>query len=59
MASSSSGPGGGIPLHEFRKDVPPGWAPGLSDYPLRLYFESLKFRYRKFRGSDELIGPTS
>ncbi|CAE7220811.1 unnamed protein product, partial [Symbiodinium sp. CCMP2456] len=30
---------GGIPLHEFRREVPPGWAPGIPDYPLRTYFE--------------------
>ena len=57
MSGSSSGPGGGIPLHEFRKDVPPGWAPGLPDYPLRLFFERLKLWYRIFDGADELVGP--
>ena len=35
-------PSSGIPLQEFRRDVPPGWIPGLPDYPLRLYFEKLK-----------------
>ncbi|OLP86389.1 hypothetical protein AK812_SmicGene32497 [Symbiodinium microadriaticum] len=57
MSGSSSGPGGGIPLHEFRKDVPPGWAPGLPDCPLRLFFERLKLWYRIFDGADELVGP--
>ena len=28
------GSGGGIPLHEFHREVPPGWAPGQPDYPL-------------------------
>ena len=55
---SSSGPGaGGIPLHEFRKDVPPGWAPNISDYPLRLYFERLKLWYRIYEGDDTMVGP--
>ena len=57
MASSSGVDGGGIPLHEFRKDVPPGWAPGLPDYPLRLFFERLKLWYRIFDGDDTLVGP--
>ena len=48
---------GGIPLHEFRREVPPGWAPGLPEYPLRLYFERLKLWYRVFDGSDEMVGP--
>ena len=51
------GPQGGVPLHEFRKDVPPGWAPGLSDYPLRLFFDRLKLWYRIFEGDDTLVGP--
>ena len=48
---------GGIPLHEFRLEVPPGWAPGLPDYPLRTYFEGLKLWYRVFDGQDEAVGP--
>ena len=51
------GPQGGVPLHEFRKDVPPGWAPGLSDYPLCLFFDRLKLWYRIFEGDDTLVGP--
>ena len=58
MASSHGpGTGGGIPLHEFRKDTPPGWAPGLADYPLRLFFERLKLWYSIFDGDDTLVGP--
>ena len=59
MASSSAslGAGGGIPLHEFRKDVPPGWCPGLPDYPLRLYFERLKLWYQIYDGEDTMVGP--
>ena len=48
---------GGIPLHEFRREVPPGWAPGLPEYPLRTYFERLKLWYRVFDGQDEMVGP--
>ncbi|CAE7420861.1 RE2 [Symbiodinium natans] len=49
--------GGGIPLHEFRKDVPPGWAPGIPDYPLRLFFERLKLWYSVYDGDDTMVGP--
>ena len=58
MASSSATPGGsGIPLQEFRRDCPPGWSPGLPDYPLRLFFDKLKLWYQIFDGADELVGP--
>ena len=58
QASGSSGPGaGGIPLHEFRRDVPPGWAPNIPDYSLRLYFERLKLWYRIYEGDDTMVGP--
>ena len=59
MASSSTGAphGGGIPLHEFRKDTPPGWAPNLPEYPLRLFFERLKLWYSIFDGDDTMVGP--
>eukprot|EP00439_Symbiodinium_sp_Y106_P033979 s1424_g4.t1 len=57
MASSSGPTGGGIPLHEFRKDIPPGWAPNLPDYPLRMFFERLKLWYSIFDGDDTLVGP--
>ena len=57
--SGHHGPGGsgGIPLHEFRKDVLPWWCPGIPYYPLRLYFERLKLWYRLFKGDDTLVGP--
>ena len=48
---------GGIPLHEFRREVPPGWSPNIADYPLRLYFERLKLWYRIYDGADEMVGP--
>ncbi|CAE7229448.1 IREH1 [Symbiodinium sp. CCMP2592] len=54
-SSSSSGPGtGGIPLHEFRREVPPGWGPGIPDYPLRLFFERLKLWYQVYDGDDSM-----
>ena len=56
-ASSSAAPGGGIPLHEFRREVPPGWGPGIPDYPLRLFFERLKLWYQVYDGEDSLVGP--
>ena len=57
MTSSHVPIGGGIPLHEFRKDTPPGWAPNIPDYPLRLFFERLKLWYSIFDGDDTLVGP--
>ena len=47
----------GIPLTEYRKDCPPGWGPGDSDYPLKLYFERLRMWYRLYDGADETVGP--
>lgn len=47
----------GIPLTEYRKDCPPGWGPGDSDYPLKLYFERLGMWYRLYDGADETVGP--
>ena len=58
MSSSSGNPNSsGIPLQEFRRDCPPGWSPGLPDYPLRLFFDKLKLWYQIFDGADELVGP--
>ena len=36
---------------------PPGWCPGLPDYPLRLYFERLKLWYQIYDGEDTMVGP--
>ena len=49
--------GGGIPLEEYRKDVPPGWAPNIPSYPLKLYLERLRLWYRLYDGMDETVGP--
>eukprot|EP00435_Cladocopium_sp_Y103_P048511 s541_g14.t1 len=57
MTTSTSSAPSGIPLQEYRKDVPPGWAPGLPDYPLRLFFERVKVWYRLYDGPDETVGP--
>ena len=56
MASSATGTSG-IPLTEYRKDCPPGWSPGLPDYPLKLFFDKLKLWYRVYEGPDEAVGP--
>ena len=55
--SASSSTGGGIPLDEYRRDVPPGWSPGSMDYPLKLYLERVKMWYRIYEGPDESVGP--
>lgn len=56
MATSASTTPG-LPLQDFRKDTPPGWQPGLPDYPLRLYLERVKVWYRLYDGPDETVGP--
>ena len=48
---------GGVPLEEWRKDVPPGWKPGLESYPLKLFFAKLKLWYRCCEVPDEVVGP--
>ena len=48
---------GGVPLEKFRKDIPPGWRPGLSGYPLKVYFQKLKLWYRVAECPDECVGP--
>ncbi|CAE7833436.1 PLA2G7 [Symbiodinium sp. KB8] len=55
--SSSTAPTSGIPLHEYRRDVPPGWGPNIPDYPLKTFFERLKMWYRLYDGPDETVGP--
>ncbi|CAE7721255.1 unnamed protein product [Symbiodinium sp. CCMP2592] len=57
MASTSSVPHTGVSLHEIRKDIPPGWAPGLPDYPLKLFFDRLKLWYQVYDGDDTMVGP--
>jgi len=51
MAASTSA-GSGIPLDEYRKDVPPGWEPGNPRYPLKQYLERIKMWYRLYDGPD-------
>ena len=53
-ASTSSS---GIPLDEYRKDVPPGWEPGNPRYPLKQFLERVKMWYRLYDGPDENVGP--
>ena len=48
---------GGVPLDEWRKDTPPGWRPGIENYPLKTYFAKLKLWYRCSEAPDEIIGP--
>ncbi|CAE7218696.1 unnamed protein product [Symbiodinium sp. CCMP2592] len=55
--ATSSAPTSGIPLHEYRRDVPPGWGPNLPDYSLKTFFERLKMWYRLYDGPDETVGP--
>ena len=55
MATGSSHTG--IPLDEYRKDVPPGWEPGNPKYPFKSFLERVKMWYRLYDGPDEAVGP--
>ncbi|CAJ1364862.1 unnamed protein product [Effrenium voratum] len=46
---------GGIPLTEFRRDLPPGWEPGDPNYSLTTYFQRLW--YLQTEVPDECVGP--
>ena len=48
---------GTLPLQEFRRDTPPGVAPGDPSYPLRLYLEKLQLWYKTTTAEDEVVGP--
>ena len=56
-APNGSSGSGGILLEEWRKDVPPGWGPGIESYPLKLFFNKLKLWYRCTEVPDEIVGP--
>ena len=51
------GGSGALPLQEYRREVPPGWAPNDPNYSLRRYMEKLKIWYRIYQGKDEAVGP--
>ncbi|CAE8680712.1 unnamed protein product [Polarella glacialis] len=48
--------GGGLPLSEFNKLVPPGWRPGIPGYPIKLFFEQLKLWYRVTDNAEAQLG---
>ncbi|CAE8606275.1 unnamed protein product [Polarella glacialis] len=48
--------GGGLPLSEFNKLVPPGWRPGIPGYPIKLFFERLKLWYRVTDNAEAQLG---
>ncbi|CAE8584269.1 unnamed protein product, partial [Polarella glacialis] len=48
--------GGGLPLSEFNKLVPPGWRPGIPGYPINLFFERLKLWYRVTDNAEAQLG---
>ncbi|CAE8636274.1 unnamed protein product, partial [Polarella glacialis] len=48
--------GGGLPLSEFNKLVPPGWRPGIPGYPIKLFFERLKLWYRVTGNAEAQLG---
>lgn len=44
-------------MQEFRREIPPGWAPGDSSHPLKLYMEKLQLWYKTTALEDEVVGP--
>ena len=35
VESTQGAAGGGIPLHEFRRELPPGWSPNVPEYRMQ------------------------
>ncbi|CAE8631127.1 unnamed protein product [Polarella glacialis] len=48
--------GGGLPLGEFNKQIPPDWRPGIPNYPIKLYFERFKLWYRVTESAEAQLG---
>ena len=42
MAIAAATATGGIPIDEYTTTVPPGWKPGMEDYPLTTYQDNLQ-----------------
>eukprot|EP00435_Cladocopium_sp_Y103_P056006 s391_g18.t1 len=54
---AAPGTSGNLPLQEFRREIPPGWSPGDTSYPLKLYMEKLQLWYKTTTLEDEVVGP--
>ncbi|CAE8709789.1 unnamed protein product, partial [Polarella glacialis] len=48
--------GGGLPLGDFNKQIPPGWRPGIPNYPIKLYFERLKLWHCVTENAEAQLG---
>ena len=48
----------GIALEEYTKNTPPGWAPYMNNYSLKLYKEKLALWLRTTDVENEKLGPT-
>ena len=48
--------GGGLPLEEFTRTVPPRWMPGLDAYPDRLYEGKMRLCRRAQEYDDLTVG---
>ena len=48
----------GITLEDYTKTCPPGWAPYMHDYPLKLYKEKLALWLRITDIEESKLGPT-
>ena len=49
----------GLPLESYTKGCPPGWRPGLSHYPFRLYVQRVRLWYRLTDLPAEAAGPAA
>ena len=48
--------GGGIPIDEYSRQVPPGWAPGIAGYTMKLYQQKVRLWYHMTDLPETAIG---
>ena len=56
MATDSTSTGG-LPLDSFTKAVPPGWRPGVAQYPMRRYVQLIRLWWRQTDVTENAAGP--
>ena len=56
MTSTTVSPGG-LPLDEYNRNVPPGFKPGIPDYPVSVYMEKFRLWYKQTDLPAECVGP--
>ena len=48
--------GGGIPIDEYSRQVPPGWATGIAGYTMKLYQQKVRLWYHMTDLPETAIG---